>query len=222
VRLSRTESIGPISFYALLRRFGSARAALEALPRLARRGERARTVTATTRAAAEAELTALHRIGGLIVCWGEPGYPNALAQVEDAPPILSVLGQREWLDRPMVAIVGARNASANGRRLARDSPPVSAGAGSSSSRGWRAASTLRRIWERSKPAPPQSSPAASTLSIPKKTAASTTRCAGTERSSPSCRSAASRRRGISRAATGSFPAWRWACWWSRRRPARAR
>jgi DNA processing protein len=120
VRLSRTESIGPISFYALLRRFGSARAALEALPRLARRGERARTVTATTRAAAEAELTALHRIGGLIVCWGEPGYPNALAQVEDAPPILSVLGQREWLDRPMVAIVGARNASANGRRLARE------------------------------------------------------------------------------------------------------
>ena len=57
LRLSRTESIGPITFYAMLRRFGSARAALEALPRLARRGERARTVTAATRAAAEAELT---------------------------------------------------------------------------------------------------------------------------------------------------------------------
>ena len=112
----------------MLRRFGSARAALEALPRLARRGERARTVTATTRAAAEAELTALHRLGGGLLCWGEPGYPNALAQIEDAPPILTVLGQTEWLARPMMAIVGARNASANGRRLARE---LAAGLGQS-------------------------------------------------------------------------------------------
>jgi DNA processing protein len=112
--------VGPISFYALLRRFGSARAALEALPRLARRGERARAITATTRAAAEAELSALHRLGGRLLCWGEPGYPVALAQVEDAPPILTVLGRTEWLARPMVAVVGARNASANGRRLARE------------------------------------------------------------------------------------------------------
>ena len=112
----------------MLRRFGSARAALEALPRLARRGERARTVTATTRGAAEAELTALHHIGGQLVCWGEPGYPGALAQVEDGPPVLSVLGQAEWLGRPMVAVVGARNASANGRRIARE---LAAGLGES-------------------------------------------------------------------------------------------
>jgi DNA processing protein len=104
----------------MLRRFGSAHAALEALPRLARRGERARTVTAQTRAAAEAELAALHRIGARLVCWGEPAYPTALATVEDAPPILTVLGQPELLGRPIVAVVGARNASANGRRLARE------------------------------------------------------------------------------------------------------
>ncbi len=104
----------------MLRRFGSARAALDALPRLARRGERARTVVATTRAAAEAELAALRRLGGRLVCWGEPLYPGALAQVEDAPPVITVLGQAELLDRPMVAVVGARNASANGRRLARE------------------------------------------------------------------------------------------------------
>jgi DNA processing protein len=104
----------------MLRRFGSARAALDALPRLARRGARARTVVATTRVAAEAELTALHRIGGRIVCWGEPGYPGALTQIEDAPPILTVLGQPELLGRPMMAVVGARNASANGRRIARE------------------------------------------------------------------------------------------------------
>src|SRR5215469_13059065 len=68
LRLCRTETIGPISFYAMLRRFGSARAALEALPRLARRGERSPTVVAVTRAEAEAELGALHRIGAKLLC----------------------------------------------------------------------------------------------------------------------------------------------------------
>jgi DNA processing protein len=120
LRLRRTETIGPISFYAMLRRFGSARAALEALPRLARRDAHGRTVTAVTRAAAEAELTEIARAGGRLICWGEPAYPSALAAVEDAPPILTVLGHLEWLARPMVAVVGARNASANGRRIARD------------------------------------------------------------------------------------------------------
>jgi len=104
----------------MLRRFGSAREALDALPRLARRGERAKTVTAVTRGAAEAELAALHHAGARLVCWGEPGYPSALAAIEDAPPILTVLGEAQLLQRPMIAVVGARNASANGRRLARD------------------------------------------------------------------------------------------------------
>ena len=112
--------IGPISFYALLRRFGSARAALEALPHLTRRGERNRTVAVVSRAEAEGELAALARIGARLVCWGEPGYPEALAAIEDAPPILTVLGEAELLLRPIIAVVGARNASANGRRVARD------------------------------------------------------------------------------------------------------
>jgi DNA processing protein len=120
LRLCRTETIGPISFYAMLRRFGSAKAALDALPRLARRGERSRTVSAVTRAAALAELTALDRAGAAIVCWGEPSYPSALAAVEDAPPVLTVLGQITLLQHPMIAVVGARNASANGRRFARE------------------------------------------------------------------------------------------------------
>jgi DNA processing protein len=61
--LCRTETIGPVSFYALLRRFGSARAALEMVPQLARRGERSKTVTPVTRSDAETELTALQRRG---------------------------------------------------------------------------------------------------------------------------------------------------------------
>jgi DNA processing protein len=104
----------------LLRRFGSARAALAALPRLVRRSVHGRTVTAVTRAAAEAELAAIDRIGARAVCWGEPAYPPALAAIEDAPPVLTVRGRVELFARPMVAVVGARNASASGRRFARD------------------------------------------------------------------------------------------------------
>jgi DNA processing protein len=104
----------------MLRRFGSARAALEMLPRLARRGERSETVAPVTRAAAEAELAALNRIGARLICWGEPLYPSALAAIEDAPPTLIVLGRAELLSRPIVAVVGARNASANGRRMSRE------------------------------------------------------------------------------------------------------
>ena len=71
-------------------------------------------------------MTALDRLGGRLLCWGEPLYPNALEAVEDAPPVLALLGQGEFLAAPIVAVVGARNASANGRRLAQD---ISAGLG---------------------------------------------------------------------------------------------
>ena len=104
----------------MLRRFGSARAALEMVPQLARRGERSRTVRPVTRAAAENEFAALQRLGARLVCWGEPTYPSGLAAIEDAPPILTVLGRAEPLGNPIVAVVGARNASANGRRFSRD------------------------------------------------------------------------------------------------------
>jgi DNA processing protein len=110
LRLCRTETIGPVSFYALLRRFGSARAALEMVPQLARRGERSKTVTPVTRTDAEVELTALQRLGARLVCWGEPSYPSGLAAIDDAPPILTVLGRAELLGGPIVAVVGARNA----------------------------------------------------------------------------------------------------------------
>src|SRR6201993_2282057 len=76
LRLCRTDTIGPISFYAMLRRFGSARAALGIVPPLARRGERTKTVTPVTRGEAEAELIALQRLGPRLVCWGEPTYPS--------------------------------------------------------------------------------------------------------------------------------------------------
>lgn len=103
----------------MLRRFGSARAALEALPRLARKGAAGRPVTVPAQTVIEAEMVALARLGARLLCWGEPAYPAALAAIEDAPPVLTLLGCVELLRRPMVAVVGARNASANGCRLAR-------------------------------------------------------------------------------------------------------
>ena len=85
-----------------------------------RHGDGGRPIAAWPRGEAEREWAALDRIGGCIVCWGEPAYPRALASVEDAPPVLTVLGNVELLNRPIVAVVGARNASANGRRLAHE------------------------------------------------------------------------------------------------------
>ena len=65
-------------------------------------------------------MAALARLGARLLCWGEPGYPETLANIEDAPPVLTLLGRGELLTAPIIAIVGARNASANGRRLAHE------------------------------------------------------------------------------------------------------
>ena len=120
LRLLRSENVGPITFYQLLARFGSAAAALDALPDLARAAGRRRPLGLCSRQAAERELADLERAGARLVAWGEPDYPALLAAVEDAPPLLSLRGEAALLRRPAVAVVGARNASANGRRFARD------------------------------------------------------------------------------------------------------
>lgn len=120
LRLIRSENVGPVTFYQLLDHFGSPRDALAALPDFARKGGRARPLKICAKDIAERELEALQRVGGRLVAWGEPEYPPALASVEDAPPVLSMIGQPQLVGRHAVAIVGARNASANGRRLARD------------------------------------------------------------------------------------------------------
>ncbi len=120
LRLIRSENIGPVTFYQLLARYGSAAAALDALPALARNAGRQRPLALCPRATAERELAALERAGARLVAWGEPDYPAPLAAVEDAPPLLSLSGDATLLRRPALAVVGARNASANGRRFARD------------------------------------------------------------------------------------------------------
>ncbi len=120
LRLIRSENVGPITFRQLLARFGSAGAALDALPMLARRGGRRRPISICSKAVAERELERLESLNATTVALCEPDYPPALAALEDAPPILSCLGHAHLLRRNAVAVVGARNASANGRRLARE------------------------------------------------------------------------------------------------------
>ncbi|MDH3595971.1 MAG: DNA-processing protein DprA [Rhodospirillales bacterium] len=120
LRLIRSENVGPVTFRGLLARFGDAEATLEALPELARRGGRRRPIRICPAQDAERELEALEKIGARLLAVVEPDYPPALAALEHAPPVVSVLGRTEMLQQRAVAVVGARNASANGRRLARD------------------------------------------------------------------------------------------------------
>src|SRR5215468_4571255 len=120
LRLIRSENVGPVTFRALLRRFGNARAAIEALPELARRGGRSAPLRVFSAAQAEQELGAVGRIGARLLSAEDPDYPDALAAIYDAPPLLYLRGDAALLRRKAVAIVGARNASANGRRLAED------------------------------------------------------------------------------------------------------
>lgn len=118
LRLIRTENVGPRTFRALLQRYGDARAALAALPDLARRGGSARPVRPPPAADIERELETADRLGLRFLALGEPDYPPLLAQIDSAPPMLALLGREEALQQPCVAIVGSRNASGAGLAFA--------------------------------------------------------------------------------------------------------
>jgi len=119
LRLIRSDNVGPITFYKLLERFGSAGAALDALPDLAKCGGAKRVLKACPKAQVEREWDALEALGGVFVSRAEDDYPPMLAHIDDAPPILSVLGHPHLLKKRTVAVIGARNASLNGRNFAR-------------------------------------------------------------------------------------------------------
>ena len=119
VRLARTDSIGAITFHDLLSRFGTASAAIDALPDLARRGGRARALSVYPRAKAEDELSAALRLKAHVVAAGERGYPPFLRHVHGAPPLLCVAGNLDLADMDAIGVVGARNASALGLKFTR-------------------------------------------------------------------------------------------------------
>jgi DNA processing protein len=118
LRLIRTPGIGPVAFRQLIVRFGSAEAALAAVPDLARRGG-GKVPALFARDRAEREIDSVEKLGARYLTLGQGLYPHALAELEDAPPLVIVKGSPNLLDRPMVAIVGARNASAAACRFSR-------------------------------------------------------------------------------------------------------
>lgn len=115
LRLIRCENVGAIVFDQLLDKFGSAAAALDALPELTRK----RPIRICSIADAQAEFDRVEAAGARFVAKPEPDYPPLLRHSEGAPPLLCLKGKTALLAQDAVAIVGSRNASANGKRLAR-------------------------------------------------------------------------------------------------------
>jgi DNA processing protein len=118
LRLIRSDNIGPVTYFQLLARFGSAAAAIDAIPDLAARGG-GRAPKLASRAAVEREAETVARLGARYLFLGQGLYPPLLAELESAPPALIVKGHLTLLDKPAVAMVGARNASAAACRFAR-------------------------------------------------------------------------------------------------------
>ena len=130
LQLLRCENIVPRTFHTLLNRHGGAAQALAALPALIRQGK-GRTIVLARREVVLREMEAADRLGARFVALGEADYPPLLREIDSPPPLLALRGRADVLQRPMVALVGSRNASAAGlamtERLAR---------------GWRAPITL--------------------------------------------------------------------------------
>ncbi len=119
LRLIRSDNIGPITFRHLLANSKTADAALDAIPDLAKKGGRKKPIKIYPKAQAEKELAGAKAFGARFIIWGDDFYPTPLAQLEDAPPVLLAKGHIHLFDKPSIAIVGARNASAAGQKIAR-------------------------------------------------------------------------------------------------------
>jgi DNA processing protein len=119
LRLISSENVGPITFRQLINRFGSAAEALKALPELAKRGGLQRPIRLYPETDAERDMERIEAMKAQLVAYGEEAYPPLLREIDSAPPLLCLKGDTSLLALPPVAIVGARNASALGRKFAR-------------------------------------------------------------------------------------------------------
>jgi DNA processing protein len=117
LRLIRSQNVGPRTFRALINHFGGARAALEALPALARRGGGNASPQICSREEAEREIEASRKLGAALVAIGEADYPRRLQMIDDPPPLVALRDHAGVLAMPQVALVGSRNASAAGVKI---------------------------------------------------------------------------------------------------------
>ncbi len=118
LRLFRSDNVGVKAFYHLVNLCGDAEKALEQAPQLSLRGGRKKPITLCSPQKAEEELTRLDAIGARCIALPEPDYPPLLRMINDPPPLITLRGQAEYLAAPAIALVGARNCSANGGRFA--------------------------------------------------------------------------------------------------------
>ncbi len=118
LRLLRSRRVGPVTFHRLINTYGSAQNALEALPKMARdAGVKGYEICPASKVTAE--MDAAKAAKARLLCFGDPDYPAHLNDLPDAPPILWAIGDLSLLQRPTLALVGARNASSLGLRMAR-------------------------------------------------------------------------------------------------------
>ena len=205
LRLIRSENVGPITFFQLLGRFKTAQNALDALPELARKGGRKKPIRICPLAEAKREAEAVSAFGGRLLAACEPDYPPALRMIADPPPVISIKGHAQLLNRDILAVVGARNSSAVAIRLTQEI------AGSLSQENIVIASGLARGIDTA------AHQASLTILTRGRTRHCRNRYMSRAASSPSNPSPLSRRPGISLAATGLSPVWRSASWWLRHR-----
>ncbi|HMS94778.1 MAG TPA: DNA-processing protein DprA [Tabrizicola sp.] len=118
LRLLRSRRVGAVTFHRLMAEHGSATAALAALPLVAKAAG-VEDYEVCPQAVISSELRAGHAAGARLLHHGLPGYPQAMMDLPDAPPVLWALGDVALLDRPAIGLVGARNASSLGARMAR-------------------------------------------------------------------------------------------------------
>ena len=118
LRLIRSHRVGPSTFFRLLKEHGSAEAAMRALPGVAEAAGVPK-YTPCNLETAEREIAAGTALGAKLITWGSPEYPASLQEIQDPPPLLWTLGNTGLFQKPMIAIVGARNASSLGTRMAR-------------------------------------------------------------------------------------------------------
>lgn len=119
LQLIRSDNIGPATFRDLINQFGTADAALEALPALWTRSGSRKKLRIADRDAVEREVDIAHRSGAQFIALGEPDYPAALKMADSPPPVIAVVGSREALARHVVSIVGSRNSSLSGVKITR-------------------------------------------------------------------------------------------------------
>jgi len=119
LRLIRSDNIGPVTFRELINRFGTANAAIEALPDLLAKGRSRKKIKIASVEKVEHELDVAQRCGARFIAMGEPDYPTALKMSDAPPPIITVQGSLDCLTRHSVSIVGSRNSSLSGAKITR-------------------------------------------------------------------------------------------------------